>query len=167
MRRSVRTVFTVAAMMAATALLCLTGCEKSSKGGGGGGGEVPLANIAGIWEGTYAIQGFGSVPTILRLTQDGANVSGNAGGSGTVRVSGTVEGDYVRLALVFPSTDSTDHVEGNVNGNAMVLNGANDKHGGSVTLNLTRTSGQSVESIDQSQDLEEFVRQAILHFSEQ
>ncbi|MFA5344286.1 MAG: hypothetical protein WC381_10020 [Kiritimatiellia bacterium] len=80
-----------AAMMATTSVLFLTGC-----GGGDDDNSTP-ANVAGTYNGTVRLSGYGldqTTTTSAKINQDGTAVSGNMG---AFAISGVVEGNNVNI----------------------------------------------------------------------
>ena len=110
----------------------LVGCE-----GGGDSGEGTPVDIAGTWKGTYTIAGYGSYNCVVRLTQDGKNVSGTVQVEQSIPVTGVVEGNRVSLTIGKGAVYEAN-VEGTVDGNTMNLTGS-DRDGHSESYQLTRS----------------------------
>lgn len=101
-------------------------------GCGGGDGDddssSQVAGISGTWTGVATSSvGAGSLNITVTLSQQGTNVTGTftcSPGSGTClhatgSVSGTVSGNSVTLAIVFPDTHSCGAFNATISGDSM------------------------------------------------
>ena len=96
--------------------------------GGDSSSNSPLADISGTWTGVAASSvGAGTLNITVTLSQQNADVTGTFSCSpatgtclhATGSISGTVSGNTVTLAIVFPDTHSCGAFNATVSGNSM------------------------------------------------